>query len=126
MAKALHRWKQDGQRKKDNAMRAIRHALNGQLARGWRQWRSLSFTGKSALHQKALAYFISKSTVGAWHLWCKQFRAAEAAMHLTFASAAAILPIAAQQSSKQLPTVEQQRVAARQMIAYFKEKKVEA
>ena len=31
-----------------------------------------------------------------------------------------------EQSSKQLPTVEQQRVAARQMIAYFKEKKVEA
>ena len=82
-------------RAKGYAIRAVKHALHRDLARGWTQWRSQHTAGSASLMRRAVAFFVARETVGAFHQWVANKREADAQMHLTFASAAAILPIAA-------------------------------
>ena len=68
--------------------------MHGELARAWRTWTARESIPPLVLAQRAASYFMAHSTVGAFHTWVTRKREADAALERTFASAAAILPIA--------------------------------
>jgi len=87
------RWRR-GDGKHDRAGRAIMHALHQDLVRGWNRWRARGVNSEM-LAAKAAAFSVSRSTVRGFHAWLRQKQEEDTAMQLTFASAAAILPLAA-------------------------------
>ena len=88
------RWRR-GDAKRDLAGRALLHALRQDLVRGWNSWRSGQGTSTEILATKAAAFSMARSTVRGFHAWLDQKQEEDTAIRLTFASAAAVLPLAA-------------------------------
>merc|ERR1712146_648826 len=82
-----------GSRKKELATRAIQFALHGDLARCWHKLRSRQRLSKEVLARRAANMFISRGLVRGFHAWLHQKNEEDMAMHLTFASAASMLPL---------------------------------
>ena len=93
LATAVKRWRR-GPRARNLASRAMLHAMHRELARGWQAWRSRKALSDEVLMRRAVGFFVSGEMARSFQRWRANQQEMEAAMHLTFASAAAILPIA--------------------------------
>jgi hypothetical protein len=89
----FNKWRR-GKRKRDLVARALLHAMNRDLARGWHHICSRHAASKEALGRRAVAFWTSRLTVRGFHAWLAQKEEEDERSHLIFSSAAAMLPIA--------------------------------